>query len=452
MLSNSSRSTEILITGYSHDGRGVGRLAGKVVFVPGTIKGEKVSVEITGEQKGISTGKLLAVMEPVRERIIPACSVFTTCGGCQLQHLKYEAQLELKKSIVEDALLRIGGFKDLKVQSVLGMDDPWQYRNKGHFKVEKNAGIISLGFYEEGSHSLVNMSCNHLFSEAVVELLRGLLAVINRTDLPIEGSNSSGLRHIMIRESKSKGEILLVFILSGEITLQLREITREICNKFPKIVGVCANKNPRSRGPVLGNRTEVIYGKGEIEDTIGSFTFAISPHSFFQVNNVQATRLYAKAVEYAQLSGQEIVVDAYCGIGTISLFLAKQAKKVIGVEIVPEAIRNAQENARQNNVSNVEFIQGEAERVMPDLLRKGLQPQVVVVDPPRKGCGQPLLDSILQVKPKRVVYVSCNPATLARDLKYLVAGGYEVKEVQPVDMFPQTSHVECVVGMQRKDT
>jgi len=442
-LSEVGRSAEVVITGYSHDGRGVGRLSGQVVFVPGTVKGERIRLEVVREQRGILTGRLLEVIDPAMERLIPDCPVFFACGGCQLQHLNYQAQLELKRDIVTDALRRIGGFRELTVQPVLGMDKPWGYRNKGHFKVEKNGAVISLGFYEEGSHNLVNQSCTHLFSAKVGELLQGLTDILNRTGFPVEEEGSPGLRQIMIRESKARDEILLVFILSGQVPPHLKEITREICHNYPNVGGVCANINPRKGGPILGEKTEIISGKGEIEDQIGPFSFAVSPHSFFQVNNIQTEVLYAKAVEYAGLTGQELALDAYCGIGTISLFLAQKAKQVVGIEIVPEAIRDAVANARRNKVSNVEFIQGQAERVMPALVKKGLKPQVVVVDPPRKGCGQPLLDSILQVKPQRVVYVSCNPATLARDLKYLAAGGYEVKEVQPVDMFPQTAHTEC---------
>lgn len=446
-MSDGSKFAELMITGYSHDGRGVGRIEGRVVFVPGTVKGEKVRVELGQVQKGILAGQLVEVLEPAIERINPPCPIFSSCGGCQLQHINYQTQLRIKKGIVEDALQRIGGFKDLVVQPVLGMEEPWGYRNKGHFRVEKRNGQISLGFYEEGSHNLVNQSCTHLFSPNVGELLSGLTDILNRSEPPIASSQSPGLRHIMIRESKEKGEILLVFILSGEISTKLREITREICNKYPKVVGVCANINPRSSGPILGNKTEIIYGKEAIEDNIGPYTFTISPHSFFQINNAQTAVLYAKAVEYAHLSGKETVLDAYCGIGTITLFLARQAKRVIGVETVPEAIRDAVKNAQRNKVANAEFIQGEAEKVMPALVKQGLKPQVVVVDPPRKGCGQPLLDSILLVRPARVVYISCNPATLARDLKYLAVGGYIVKEVQPVDMFPQTGHVECVILM-----
>lgn len=448
-MNSQERVIELLITGYSHDGKGVGRYAGKPVFVAGALRGELVRVEFGRERKGIINGQLLEIIEAAPERVTPVCSVFSSCGGCQLQHLDYQAQLQMKREIVSNALQRIGGFKDIDVHLTLGMAEPWAYRNKGHFRVSKAEGNISLGFYEEASHKQVQESCRHLFSQAVVELLDSLPDLLEQHQVPIASDVDAGIRHIMVRESSSRGEILMVLILSEPLNYDFSAIAREICKNNPRVVGVCTNINPRKAGPILGRDIEIVYGKGELLDTIGPYTFRISPHSFFQVNNHQTEVLYSKALEYAALKGEELVVDAYCGIGTISLYLANQAKKVIGVEVVAEAIQDAEENARLNKVSNVEFIQGEAEKVLPELVEKGLQPQVVVVDPPRKGCGQPLLDSILQVKPERLVYVSCNPATLARDLKHLATGGYQVQEVQPVDMFPQTGHVECCVLMSR---
>lgn len=480
------------ITGYSHEGAGVGRIAGQVVFIPGALVGERVLVEVSGadagadanagagagahaiaatrdSKKGFRRGKVIEVLKPSSERISPVCEVFAQCGGCQLQHVNYAAQLQIKEEIVRDTLRRLGGFAEITVLPVIGMENPWGYRNKGHFQVGLQQGKIKLGFFEEGSHCLVAEPCQHLFSAQVTALVNFLEEVLTAYQVKVAEAEAGvpGLRYVLVRESQATGEILIVFIYSGQYSDKKAEIAREIAGKYPEVVGVCQNKNTRAAGTVLGNefggnpgnivgsgnksaQIELIWGRDWLEDRIGPFSFVISPASFFQVNSVQTAVLYEKALEYAALTGGEEVVDAYCGIGTISLFLARRARKVTGIEIVPAAVADAQKNAARNGVGNVEFWQGKAEVLLPEMASKGARPQVVVVDPPRKGCDRALLDSIIEVVPERVVYVSCNPATLARDLRYLVdGGGYAVSEVQPVDMFPQTGHVECVVLMSR---
>jgi 23S rRNA (uracil1939-C5)-methyltransferase len=448
---------EVNITGYAHDGAGVGRVGGQVIFVPGALAGEKVLVELKEGRKGVFRGVVQEVLFPAKERQTPACEIFTQCGGCQLQHVSYPAQLGIKKAIVRQALERIGGFEDVQIQPVLGMENPWGYRNKGHFQVgyDRREHRVKLGFFAEGSHSLVQGSCRHLFSSRVtslLELLEELLTVFRvKVAETNAGVSGSGLRHLLIRESKANGEILVVFIYSGKYCEKIKDISREIVRKYPEVVGICQSENKKKGGPVLGNKVEILWGRDWLEEQIGPFTFRISPASFLQINSIQTTVLYDQVLQYAALSGAEEVVDAYCGIGTISLFLAQKAKKVTGIEIVPEAIVDAQKNAKRNRVSNIEFKQGKAEKLLPAMVAKGIRPEVVVVDPPRKGCDRELLGAIITAKPQRVVYVSCNPSTLARDLRILVDGGYLVREVQPVDMFPQTGHVECVVLMSRVD-
>lgn len=442
-----NENIEILITGYSHDGAGVGRWQGQVVFVPGTLLGEEVLAVITAQKKGYLQGELLRVIKPSSERVLPACGIYESCGGCQLQHLSYPAQLQMKEQTVRNALTRIGGLDDVEIYPVLGMINPWAYRNKGHFRVGRDKEGVRLGFVEEGTHNLVDMHCRHLFSSEVTGLLGYLEDILTQYKIDVHMTDGKGLKYILIRESRSTGEILLVFIHSGGVSEKLGLIAREICRQVTKVVGICENVNVKNQGPVLGNKTVIIQGKGNIEDRIGPFIFNISPASFFQVNNIQTELLYNKALEYAGLTGKETVVDAYCGIGTISLFLAQKAKKVIGIESVSEAVHDARKNAAFNRLKNVEFHLGMAEKIMPELLNNGIQPEVIIVDPPRKGCERALLDSIVKAKPERVVYVSCNPATLARDLKILAEQGYITKEVQPVDMFPQTSHVESIILM-----
>mgnify|MGYP005855865117 CR=1 FL=1 len=440
---------KVTITGYSHEGAGVGRIGEQVIFIPGALLDEEVLVEVTGRHKRYLQGRMLDVIKKHSQRQMPPCEVYASCGGCQLQHITYQGQLEIKERIVKETLARIGGLDSVLVQPALGMKNPWFYRNKGHFRVGIDQGRLKLGFVEEGSHDLAPAYCKHLFSFQVTALISSLEDILSKYKVKVAGKKEKGLRHILIRESKATGDILLVFIVSGEFSAEKEKITREICHRNPAVVGICQNFNPKPAGEVMGKETVLLWGKGEIEDRIGPFTFKISPRSFFQVNNVQTEALYEKALAYAGLTGKETVIDAYCGIGTISLFLARKAHKVIGIEYVPEAVEDARSNGVKNAVTNVEFFQGQAEILMPRLVKKGIKPDVVVVDPPRKGCDAALLDSIIAVNTERVVYVSCNPSTLARDLKYLAAGGYQVQEVQPVDMFPWTSHVECVTLMSR---
>ena len=456
---------EVNITGYAHDGAGVGRINGQVVFIPETLVGEKVLVEIMGERKGVLRGTVKEVLIPAKERQTPTCGIYAQCGGCQLQHVSYPAQLEIKVGIVKQALERIGGFKDVPVLPVLGMEDPWGYRNKGHFQVgyDHQRNRVKLGFFAEESHLIVPEPCRHLFSPRVSSLIVFLEELLSAFQVKVEvtgvGTFTPGLRHLLIRESKANGEILVVFIYSGKYCEKIRDISREISRKYPEVVGICQSENKRKNGSVLGNKVEIIQGRDWIEDRIGPFIFKISPASFFQVNNAQTAVLYEKVLKYAALTGAEEVVDAYCGIGTISLFLAQRARNVLGIEIVPEAINDARNNAERNGISNVEYRQGKVEKILPEMITNGIagiakrkRPEVVVVDPPRKGCDRELLDCIISVQPQRIVYVSCNPATLARDLRILGNGGYTVAEVQPVDMFPQTAHVETIARIQRIDS
>lgn len=441
---------KLIITGYSHDGAGVGRLEGKVVFVPGALEGEEVLVQITGKHKGIYRGQLVKIISQHKERVKPLCQAYDECGGCRLQHVSYQEQLKIKERIVRESLSRIGGIDKINVLPVLGMEAPWEYRNKGHFQVGFEGGRIVLGFFETSSHQLVSQPCAHLFPSGISNLVKSLEDILTAFRVTVDVKGKEGLRYVLIRESRKNGDILLIFVSSGQFSPFTEKIAQEICKKHPDVVGVCQNFNGDYGGLLLGKETLVLEGKGEIEDSLGPFTFKISPSSFFQVNNTQAEVLYNKALEYAGSTGREEVIDAYCGIGTITLFLAQSARMVYGIELSEQAVEDARNNGQMNGFNNVEFIAGEAEKVMPQLVKEGITPEVVVVDPPRRGCGKPLLESILEVQPRRVVYISCNPTTLARDLKYLGEGGYVVKEVQPVDMFPQTGHVEVVALLYKE--
>ncbi|KMT21055.1 23S rRNA (uracil(1939)-C(5))-methyltransferase RlmD [Clostridium cylindrosporum] len=440
------------ITGMGADGEGVGKIEGFTVFVKGAIIGETVNVKIIKLTKNYAVGKIEEVVTPSEARIEPKCSIYKYCGGCNMQHISYEKQLEIKRQKVEDALKRIGKIEDVHVNETLGMDNPYRYRNKVILPVGKEAEEVKIGFYAPRSHRIIDMEvCDiqHIVADKVSYIVRKWVKE-NNISVYNEETDSGNLRNIMVRFGFKTGEAMVVLV-TKEVGLKgADKLISEIRESLPEVKSIIQNVNPKKTNVVLGKKCKTLWGKETIEDYIGDLKFSISPLSFFQVNPVQTEVLYGKALEYAGLTGEETVFDAYCGTGTISLFLAKKAKKVYGVEIVPEAIENANENANVNGIDNAEFFVGEAEKVIPKMIKEGVKAEVVVVDPPRKGCDEKLLEAIAKAEPRRIVYVSCDCATLARDLKILRDMGYEVKEVQPVDMFPMTAHVETVVRIEKK--
>ncbi|WP_096439005.1 23S rRNA (uracil(1939)-C(5))-methyltransferase RlmD [Alteribacter populi] len=436
----------------THDGAGVAKLDGYPIFVPRALPGEQGEIKVIKVKKNYAIGRLIELTEESEERVEPPCPIFKNCGGCQIQHLSYEAQLEHKRKHVEGVLRRIGKLDNVTVHPTLGMEDPWRYRNKAQVPVGERNGDIIAGFYAKRSHEIVDMpNCiiQHEESDHTVQLIKDLAKKygIRAYD---EEKHRGTLRHIVTRHGKNTGELMVVLVTRGKELPNKKNIIQDIRDNLPHVKSIVQNINPKKTNVIFGDKTEVLWGEEVIYDRIGDVKFAISARSFYQVNPDQTKVLYDKALEYANLTGHETVIDAYCGIGTISLFLAQKAKHVYGVEIVPEAISDAKNNARLNDLTNAEFAVGEAEKVMPWWYAQGVRPDVIVVDPPRKGCDETLLETIVNMKPERVVYVSCNPATLARDLKYLAEHGFETKEVQPVDMFPQTMHVECVAEVVRK--
>lgn len=445
---------DIDILGMGFEGEGVGKLDDFTVFVPGALKGEKVRIKLIKVNKNYGFGKLEQILTPSLDRVTPNCLIYDKCGGCQLQHLSYDAQLKFKKERVRDCIERIGKLKEIKINETIGMENPYRYRNKVQLPVGKNNGKVEIGFYSSRSHRIINMeSCGiqDKTADKIISLVRAWLEDFN---IPIydEASGSGIIRHIMIRTGFVTGEVMVVVVTNvHDLPFANKLIDMLTCN-IENLKSIMQNVNTKKTNVILGLENKLLWGKSTITDYIGKFKFKISPLSFFQVNPVQTKILYEKALEYAELKGEETVFDAYCGTGTISLFLSQKAKKVYGVEIVPEAINDAKENAAENGVTNAEFIVGESEKVIPELIEKGVKADVVVVDPPRKGCGRELLDAIGKMIPERIVYVSCDPATLARDLGILDGLGYEVVDTQPVDMFPGTAHVECVVGIRRKDS
>ena len=435
------------------DGEGIGKADGFTVFVKDAVIGDTVRAKIMKAKKNYGYGRLEEIITPSPDRVEPKCQFARQCGGCQLQALSYEKQLEFKTSKVRGHLERIGGFTDIPMEKILGMDRPFHYRNKAQFPVGKSKdGRIITGFYAGRTHSIIENRDCALGVTRNKEVLDRVIAHMEKFHIqPYDENTGKGLvRHVLIRYGFFTDEMMVCLIINGE-KLPGEEALVKSLRQIPETVSVMVNVNKKRNNVILGEKVRLLWGQPYITDKIGEISYQISPLSFFQVNPYQTGRLYGKALEYAQLSGNETVWDLYCGIGTISLFLAQKAKMVRGVEIIPAAIENAKENACLNGFDNTEFFVGKAEEVLPEqFARTGERADVIVVDPPRKGCDETLLSTIIKMQPDRVVYVSCDSATLARDLKYLCERGYELKKVCPVDMFPNTVSVETVVLLSHK--
>ncbi|MBL4931576.1 23S rRNA (uracil(1939)-C(5))-methyltransferase RlmD [Clostridium paridis] len=444
---------EVVSQGY--EGEGIVKVDGFPIFVEGALKGEKIKVLVIKVKKTYAFGKLLEILEPSKDRETPICPIYKRCGGCTLQHMKYRGQLDFKKDRVKDCVSKIGKLSEDLVLDTIGAEYPYRYRNKVQLPVGLINGEIHIGFYALRSHDIIDLKDCYIQDEVadkVVALTKEWMKKYNVLPATIEGKyNPKGvLRHIMIRKGFKTGEVMIVPVTNSLELPYKKEFIEVMKNNIEGLTSIVQNINDKETNVILGMRNNTLWGRDVITDYIGDFKFNISPLSFFQVNPMQTETLYSKALEFAELTGEEVVFDAYCGTGTITLFLSQKAKKVYGVEIVPQAIEDAWKNAKENNVENVEFFVGEAETVIPELISKGVKADVVVVDPPRKGCEQSLLEAIANISPKRIVYVSCDPSTLARDLRILEDMGYSTLKVQPVDMFPQTAHVECVALIEKR--
>lgn len=444
---------DVTFEDITHDGSGVAKVEGFPIFVPHGIPEEHAKIKIIKVKKSYGYGKLIEIYEKSPYRVEPGCPNGPQCGSCHLQHISYEGQLKLKFKQVKEVLARIGGIKQATIHPVLGMEKPNQYRNKIQVPVGMHEGGLVAGYYKTRSHEIVDMESCQIQHESLDVVFRTVKGILKKYGIAgyNEETHSGTIRHIMARYGLVTNEVMVVLITGTKELPKKKQIIEEILTKVPNVKSIIQNINSKQTNVILGEETKVLWGENVIYDYIGDTKFAISARSFYQVNPVQTKVLYEKALEYAGLTGEETVIDAYCGIGTISLFLAKRAKKVYGVEIVPEAIEDANRNASLNEITNAEFKAGKAEVVIPNWYKQGIKADVMVVDPPRKGCDEALLNTIMDMKPKKVVYVSCNPATLARDLKVLESGGFQTIEVQPVDMFPNTMHVECVAQIVLKN-
>lgn len=444
---------QLEITDLGESGEGIGRYEGMTIFADGGIVGDVVKVKINVLKKNYAMGKVVKMIKPSPVRIEPACPHFRQCGGCQIMNMDYEkGQLLYKEKVVKDAMERIGGFTDVNISHIIGMASPFRYRNKGQYPVAEGKQGAKIGFFQRASHSVVNVEDCLLQSEQHQLVNKIIRDFISEFGIRIydEKTHKGHLRHVMIRHSATSGDMMVVLVVNGAHLPKEAILKERLLEAVPAIKSLIINENTAKGNRVLGFRNNVLAGSETITDQIGNLKFVISPLSFFQVNPSQTEVLYGKALEFADLSGDETVFDIYCGIGTISLFLAQKAKKVVGVELIKEAIDDAEANAANNGLKNCEFHVGSAETVIAKLYEDGERADVVVVDPPRKGCEPEVLNTILEMAPKRIVYVSCKPSTMARDLKILCeSGAYKVIEVQPVDQFGMTVHVECVVKLER---
>ena len=434
------------------DGEGIGKADGFTVFVKDAVIGDTVTAKIIKAKKNYGYGRLMEVQKPSPYRVEPKCAFARQCGGCQLQALSYDQQLVFKENKVRGHLERIGGFTDIPMEPIIGMDELYHYRNKAQFPVGRNKeGKIITGFYAGRTHTIIENRDCALGVPVNKEILDKVISYMEENHVePYEETTGKGLvRHVLIRYGFFTGEVMVCLIVNGKKLPREERLVKSL-TEIPGMKSITLNVNTKRNNVILGETLRLLWGQMYITDKIGEISYQISPLSFYQVNPYQTQKLYAKALEYAGLTGEETVWDLYCGIGTISLFLAQKAKFVRGVEIVPQAIEDARRNATANGIKNAEFFVGKAEEVLPQEYEKnGVYADVIVVDPPRKGCDEKLLDTILKMQPKKVVYVSCDSATLARDLKYLCKEGYQLEKVCPVDQFGMTVHVETVVLMSR---
>lgn len=447
---NKEYIVEIIDNGF--EGEGIAKINDFTIFIPGAIKGEKVKILIVKVLSSYAFGKILEILEKSENRIEPDCKTYKRCGGCNLRHIKYQETLKLKQNAVQSLVDKTLKNK-IRVKETIGMENPYYYRNKVQYPVgiDKN-GKPQIGVFANRSHEIIPIEKCFIQNEKSEEIAKYIFELWNENNYTIynEETRKGLLRHIVIKTGIKTNQYMCILVVNGQGFDNEKEFVSKIANKYKEIRAIIVNSNMKNTNVILGLENRTIFGKGYIEDKLGEYIFKISPLSFYQVNPIQAEKLYNLGIQKANITKDDIVFDLYCGIGTISLFMSKYAKKVYGIEIVEEAIKAAKENAKINNVDNVEFIAGDVEKALSNIIYdRKIIPDIVMVDPPRRGLDNTSINNILSIKSKRLVYISCNPATLVRDLAKLEEM-YEVKEIVPVDMFPFTSHVECIAVLYLK--
>ena len=447
---NQEYIVEIIDNGF--EGEGIAKIDGFTIFIPGAIKGEKVKILIVKVLSSHAFGKVLEILEKSEARQDADCATYKRCGGCNLRHIKYQETLKMKQNAVQSLVNKALKTK-VEVKETIGMENPFHYRNKAQYPIGINKeGEPVIGVFAQRTHEVIPMEKCLIQNPKSEEIAKTILQFIkdNKISVYNEKTGKGLFRHIVIKVGVKTNQIMCILVVNGKSIPKEAQLVEELTSKFPQIKTIVKNINMRNTNVILGKENINIYGDGYIEDILGEYTFRISPLSFYQVNPVQAEKLYNLGVEMAQITKQDTVFDLYCGIGTITLFMSKYAKKVYGIEIVEEAIKAAKENAKINNIDNTEFYAGDVEVVLDDLINnKGISADIVMFDPPRKGLDKNSINNILKIKPKKIVYISCNPATLIRDLSFF-EDQYDIKTIVPVDMFPFTSHVECVAVLELK--
>lgn len=443
---------EVEVTDLSHQGLGVAHVEGYPIFIENALPEERVKAKITHAGRRMGHAKAVEILTESPHRIEVLDEVYTQNGTMPLQHLAYAKQLVFKQEQVKKLLRKVGGLENIPVFETIGMETPLAYRNKAQIPVRELNGQLTTGFYQKGTHDLIPIEDFIIQDPKIDEAILVVRDILRKYNIAAynEDKHTGDIRHIVVRRGHFTGETMIVLVTRTMILPQAKDIIREIREQLPEVVSVVQNINSEKTNVILGKQSMVLYGQDYYTDELMGHTFKISHQSFYQVNSVQTEKLYHTAVNYADLTGEEVVVDAYSGIGTMTLALAEEAKHVYGVEIVAPAIEDAQTNAKDNGISNVTFEVADAKDWLVDQSKAGLKVDVVVVDPPRKGLAEEFIDAVLQMEPERMVYVSCNPNTLARDLKRLSQGGYKVEKVQPVDMFPQTYHIESVTLLTKE--
>lgn len=434
------------------NGEGIGYYQRQVVFINGALPGEEVQAEITEISSKHAVGHLIRIEKPSPHRQTEKCSLSARCGGCQLLHMSYRAQLVAKKELVIEAFQRYCGIKKPPVRNTAGMEEPWQYRNKAQFQVGREKGKIVAGLYSLSSRQLVNLSGCLVQSPEINKVVKTTTKILDELGIePYNERKKTGVvRTLVVRHGFETGEMQLTLVTGSKALPKSELLVKRLCRELPELTGISQNINPGRAQLVFGRETVHLWGAEKIRERLGKLEFLLSPRAFFQLNPRQTVKLYEYGAEAAGLTGKEKVVDAYCGVGTIGLWLASKAKEVRGIEEIPEAVKDAAENAKRMGIKNAGFYTGRAETLLPQWVKEGYKPDVIVVDPPRTGLDKSLMDVVISVRAKRLVYVSCNPATLAKDCSYLLEKGYKLEWVQPVDMFPHTAHVECVCLLEKQ--
>lgn len=436
----------------THEGHGVVKLDRYPIFIPNALIDETIEYKVIKVKKNFAIGKLLDIKVQSNQRVEPPCVYYYKCGGCQLQHLSYQAQLAMKKEQVINLFHRKANFENTIIHDTIGMETPWRYRNKSQIPVGKNEyNDAIMGFYRQRSHQIIDMDECLIQDTKHQDVMNHVKQWFNELNVSIydERKKAGLMRHVVIRTGHYTGDLMVIFVTNGKKFKQSDIMTQKLIEAFPNIKSVKHNINNTHSNVIMGDVSHTLYGVDQIEDTLSDITFKISDQSFYQINSTQTEKLYQRAIEYADLQGEETVLDTYCGIGTIGLYMAPKAKHVYGVEVVPEAIEDAKKNATINQFENTTFVCGKAEEVILKWKAQGIKPDVVMVDPPRKGCDESFLDTLLELNPRRIVYISCNPSTQQRDAQHL-ATQYELTQITPVDMFPHTTHVETVAQFDRR--